>query len=358
VSPLGGRKKLHISVIVPIRDGTDSLRQCLTSLKRSDFPRFEVIVVDDCSKEDCSELVRSYGFKAVRLNKPRGAWYARNKGAQMATGEILAFVDGDMVVQPNALQRIHDRLSRSQCAAVSGVCGFETNSKKLVTWYKNLWMYYSYTNSPEDFDWFISGIGAVKREVFFGLKGFDATFQVKTGGGDLEFGRRLREKGQRIILDTRIRGKHLKQYTVLSLLRNDYNRGKGWFQLAVEKKILPYVAKKLRIANVYPAFIISVSVSLLCLFWLLLSSLSKIFLLLALLFALVYVMMNYRLFRFFRREAGFGFLLKAIPLSFVDHLVAGFGVISGCMGWLSSFVTRSIFRPKSKGRFAQEVPRG
>jgi hypothetical protein len=68
--------------------------------------------------------------------------------------------------------------------------------------------------------------------------------------------------------------------------------------------------------------------------------------------------MNYRLFRFFRREAGFGFLLKAIPLSFVDHLVAGFGVISGCMGWLSSLVTRSIFRPKSKGRFAQEGPRG
>jgi len=343
---------VHISVIIPVRDGIDTLRQCLGALKRSNFSGFEVVVVDDCSEEDCSELVRSYGFKPIRLSQPSGSWFARNKGAELATGDILVFVDCDMVIQPDALHRIHNQFSENHYAAISGICGFKTNTKKLATWYKNLWMYYSYTNSPENFDWFISGIGAVKREVFFGLKGFDATFQTKTGGGDLEFGRRLKEIGQSILLDKGLQGEHLKPYTLWGLLLNDYNRSKGWFQLVVEKKMVPQVIKKLRIANIYPAFIISVFISLFFLFSLILSPFFKIFFVLTILSALAYLIINYPLFRFFRKKRGMDFLLKALPLSLLDHIVSGFGVITGCIGCLSSLVTK---RPLLKLKFQAKL---
>jgi glycosyltransferase involved in cell wall biosynthesis len=352
---LGGRKKLYISVIIPVGDGIGTLGQCLASLKQSNFPGFEVIVVDDCSKEDCSEVVRSYGFKAIRLNEPSGSWYARNKGAKLAMGDILVFIDCDMVIQPDALHRIHNHFSENHYAAISGICGSQTNTNRLTTRYKNLWMYYSYTNSPENFDWFISGIGAVKGEVFFGLKGFDTTFHIKTGGGDLEFGRRLKESGQKIFLDKKLQGKHLKPYTLWGLLRNDYNRSKGWFQLVVGKKMVWHVIKKLRIANIYPAFIISVFTSLFFLFSLFLSPLFKIFLILTVFSALAYLIINYPLFRFLRREGGFGFLLKAIPLSLLDHLVSGFGVIAGCIGCLSSLVTKRFLKPKLQAKSRKDL---
>jgi len=343
-------ERLDISVIIPIRDGSDTLGRCLASLKRSTFLPSEIIVVDDCSKEDCSEIVRSFGFKSIRLNEPHEAEYARNKGAELATGDILVFTDCDMLLQPDVLQRIHHHFSENHYTAISGVCTPETDDKKLAARYKNLWLYYSYTNSPKDFDWFILSIGAVKRDAFFELKGFRTNFPTVSGGGDLEFGRRLKQAGKKILLDTTIQGKHLKQYTLGSLLRNDYIRGLGWFQFAVEKKILPYVIKKMRIANIYPGFIISVIVSLLLFASLLLLPFFKISLVLAGLFTLAYLIINYRLFRFFYQKTGTVFLLKAMPLSLVDHLVAGFGVLSGCITYLGSVVTKRFREIRSQAK--------
>jgi glycosyltransferase involved in cell wall biosynthesis len=349
---------LDISVIIPTRDGNATLGRCLASLKESTHPPCEVIVVDDCSKVGVSGIVEPFGFKTIRLDEPREAEHARNAGAELATGDILVFTDSDMLLQPDVLKRIHDHLSKNRYAAVSGVCTPETDDKRLAARYKNLWLYYSYLNSPQDFDWFILSIGAVRREVFHELKGFRTDYLTVSGGGDLEFGRRLQEAGKKIRLDPAIQGKHLKRYTFWSLLRNDCVRGKGWFEFAASRKVLWYVLKRFRIGNIYPAFIASVLISLSLFVSLILALFDGSFLYLALLLTSAYLLMNYPLFRFFRREAGTGFLLRSIPLSFLDHLVAGLGVISGCVGWLSSLVTRSVLRPKSKGRFVQEVPRG
>jgi glycosyltransferase involved in cell wall biosynthesis len=253
---------LDISVIIPIRDGNDTLGRCLSSLKASTLPPSEVIVVDDYSKEDCSEIVKSFGFRSIRMEEPREAEYARNKGAELASGDILVFTDCDMEIFPDALEKIHHHFSKNHFAAISGVCSPEPHDRRLASRYKHLWMYYSYINSPRDFDFWISSIGAVKRDIFFGVKGFGTDFQTKYGGGDLEFGRRIKLTGKKICLDTKIQGKHLKEYSPLSLLRNDYSRSKGWFKFAVYNKLIPYVLKNLRIANIYPTFIISVILSL------------------------------------------------------------------------------------------------
>lgn len=333
-------EELNLSVIIPVRNGKRTLKQCLSSIERSSFTPLEVIVVDDCSPEDCSDVVRPYGFKVIRLDKSHDAEHARNKGAEQAKGDILVFTDCDMVIQPDALQRIYQRFSEDHYGAVSGVCSPEPNDKKFATRYKHLWMYYSYVNSPEDFDFWISSIGAVKREVFFELKGFRTTFQTKYGGGDLEFGRRLKQAGQKILLDTKIQGEHLKRYTLLSLLQNDYNRGKGWFEFAVGQGIIPYVIRKMRIANVYPVFLISVVISILFLSALLLSPFSKLFFILGTLSFIVYFIINYTQFQFFHQQAGTGFLWKAIPLSFLDHLVAGLGVLRGCIGYIGAWINK------------------
>ena len=327
---------MKLSIIIPVRDRSDSLKRCLESLKESKFRKFEVIVVDDCSQKDCSEMVRKYGYKAVRLDKRSGSWYARNKGAELAEGDILLFLDGDMVLQSDTLNKIHNFFSSNHYAALSGICGGGKIQGNLATQYKNLWMHYSYLRSPENFDWFISGVGAVKREIFFDLKGFDTTFETKTGGGDLEFGTRLKEAGQEIFLDKELQADHLKQHTLFSLIHNDYNRSKGWFKLILGKKMVRDIVRKLRIANIYPGFIISVFVAFLLLVSLFLSLWSSKFLLMTMVFGLIYLSVNYPLFRFLQKRGGVKFLLKAIPLSIVDHLVSGIGVMVGGLGYLFS----------------------
>ncbi len=331
---------MDISVIIPIRDGIKTLPQCLDSLKRSHLPPSEVIVVDDCSQEDCSAMVRSYGFKFLRMDEPRDAEYARNRGAELAKGDILVFTDCDMVVQPDALGRIRRHFTSNHYAAIAGVCTPENDDKNLAARYKNLWLFYSYAASPKDFDFWISSIGAVRRDAFLAVNGFRTTFNNKDGGGDLEFGKRLRGAGWKIRLDTRIQGKHLKRYTLWSVLKNDYNRGKGWLRFAFTERILPYVVRNLRIANIYPGFIISVVISLALLLSLLLMPFHGVFVFSAGFFALAYLLVNYRLLRFFRRRAGTSFALKVIPLSFADHLIAGLGVVRGSIGCLGCMLFR------------------
>jgi len=322
---------VDISLIIPTRDRQNTLKRCLDSLQESPFSRFEVIVVDDCSQQNVSDLVKAYGHKIVRLDKPSGAWHARNRGAQEAQGNILVFIDSDMIIPPDGLPKIHRFFLQNNYAALSGINSCPKNSENFATCYKSLWMHYSYLCSPQNFDWFISGIGAVKRDVFFRLKGFDTSFITQTGGGDLEFGRRLKEAGLKIFLDKELQGNHLKQFTVFSLIKNDYNRSKGWFRLILRKKMVPDVLKKLRLANIYPQFIVSVLAVLLFFPSIFLSFVSTQFLLIALASLAIYMIANFNLFRFFHQKGGLKFLLKAIPFSFLDHLVSGFGVIAG--GW-------------------------
>ena len=299
-------------------------------------------MVDDCSKRDCSDLVKEFGFKSIRLNEPCGAWYARNKGAELTQGDILVFIDSDMVIQPDTLSRIHHQFSQNHYAAISGVCGLKSDNKSVVTRYKNLWMFYSYIKSPRDSEWFICGTGAIKRDVFVELQGFDAIFFTRKGGGDLEFGRRLKEAGKQILLDKELQVEHLQHYTLSGLLRNDFKRSRGWFQLAVQKRMILDVAKKLRIANIYPAFILSIPVSIVSLFSLLLSPFSRVFFVLAILTALVYLIINLPLFRFFRKEEGNIFLLKAIPLSWIDHMISGFGILSGSINHVGYMINKAF----------------
>ncbi|MGN6733530.1 MAG: glycosyltransferase family 2 protein, partial [Candidatus Binatia bacterium] len=85
-----------ISVIVPVYNGASVLPLCLGAIAAADYGSYECIVVDDGST-DGSETIAAEFSMPVRMVKiadgPRGPAYARNRGAEMATGEILFFVD-------------------------------------------------------------------------------------------------------------------------------------------------------------------------------------------------------------------------------------------------------------------------
>src|SRR5262245_50422661 len=88
-----------ISVIIPVYNDTERLRTCLTALADQTYPRdrYEVIVVDNGSTIPPRSLVESFpGFVFAEESKP-GSYAARNRGLQIARGDVLAFTDSDCI---------------------------------------------------------------------------------------------------------------------------------------------------------------------------------------------------------------------------------------------------------------------
>ena len=100
-----------VSVIIATRERTDKLARCLDSLKRLAYPKFEVLVVDNCRETDCTErVVRAYadgkiGIRYLREDE-RGLGAAHNRGLSEARGDIVAFTDDDVEVDQHWLAEL------------------------------------------------------------------------------------------------------------------------------------------------------------------------------------------------------------------------------------------------------------
>src|SRR6185369_1919139 len=87
-----------VSIVIPVMNRADELRRCLTSLTQLAYPqeKLQIIVVDDGSIDDSPLVARRFGALLVPSGGTgRGPAAARNVGASMASGEILAFIDSD-----------------------------------------------------------------------------------------------------------------------------------------------------------------------------------------------------------------------------------------------------------------------
>ncbi len=94
-----------VTVVVPTRDRTKQLTRCLDSLRRLRYSNFEVVVVDNAPRDDTTrDLVESIAGQDPRIRYVRearpGASLARNIGMELGRGEIVAFTDDDVVVDP------------------------------------------------------------------------------------------------------------------------------------------------------------------------------------------------------------------------------------------------------------------
>jgi GT2 family glycosyltransferase len=93
----------RVSVVVCSYNGSRTLRDTCEGLIELDYPDFEVIVVDDGSKDRTPDIAREYGFRVISTEN-RGLSAARNTGMEAATGEIVAYCDDDARPDPHWLQ--------------------------------------------------------------------------------------------------------------------------------------------------------------------------------------------------------------------------------------------------------------
>lgn len=107
------------SVVICAYNAESTIEDNLDSLTRLRYPNYEVIVVDDGSKDRTAEIAARYPFRLVRV--PNGGLSAaRNLGLHAATGEIVAYTDSDTRVDPDWLSHLVQPFLESDCVGVGG----------------------------------------------------------------------------------------------------------------------------------------------------------------------------------------------------------------------------------------------
>ena len=119
-SPVERRSWPKVSVLVCAYNAASTLDDCLTSLMGLTYPQFEVIVVNDGSRDETSAIARRYPGVKVIDTPNRGLSAARNTALEAATGEIVAYTDSDVRVDPDWLTFLVQPFLRSGAAAVGG----------------------------------------------------------------------------------------------------------------------------------------------------------------------------------------------------------------------------------------------
>ena len=109
-----------VSVVVCSYNGARTLEGCLQSLLKIDYPNFEVVLVDDGSKDNTQEIAAKYPAVKNVLQKNMGLSYARNVGARASTGEIIAYTDSDCMADPDWLYQLVGTLISGEYAGVGG----------------------------------------------------------------------------------------------------------------------------------------------------------------------------------------------------------------------------------------------
>lgn len=212
---------MTLVVIVPATDSPPTLAACEAAIRTAEEPPEEVVVVEE----------------------PRGVGpaVARNLGVARSTGQIVCFVDSDVVVSADAFVRIREHFRHDPgLTAVFGAYDDELGTTGLTARFRNLLHHHVHARSAGPASTFWAGIGAVRRDAFEQAGGFDEIRYAKPSIEDVELGMRLVDAGARIRLDPAIRGTHLKEWTPRRMLETDFAaRGVPWVHLLLDRREVP-----------------------------------------------------------------------------------------------------------------------
>lgn len=263
----------------------------------------EVIVIDDGSTDETAAMAAKLGARVVSSYGQSGPGNARNLGANMADGDVLWFVDADVIVASDAVDELTHGLSEPGVVAVFGSYNNRPSAQNFLSQYKNLVHHYFHQHAPREATTFWTGCGAVRKDAFRQVGGFNADLRCVE---DIDLGYRLLDAGGRILLLPDLQCTHLKEWRLLNLLCSDiFCRAIPWSRLMLTRTGLHNDlnvshGERLRAALAGMLLIALISVSLGLLPWVA-----------VIVAGVLAAYANRQLFAFFYRQKGIGFALRA-----------------------------------------------
>lgn len=117
------REKGLVSIVMPVYNAGKVIERTISSVLRQSYQNWELILVDDCAKDNSAELIKSIAMnetriKYLKLAQNSGAAVARNKGIEVAMGQYIAFLDADDYWFEDKLQRELNLMKERDCAFV------------------------------------------------------------------------------------------------------------------------------------------------------------------------------------------------------------------------------------------------
>ena len=315
---------LRLSVIVPTFNADSTLPECLQGLRRAIGTDDEVIVADDGSPVPPMDVVESIGDPRFRLvaspiNIGRGP--VRNLGASKATGDVVVFVDADVVVHEDALEMIRSRMSAGS-SCLFGSYDDAPPAGGIVSKYRNLLHHFTHQTKGRSATHFWTGLGAVRRDVYLTLGGLNKD-QWARNMEDVEFGHRVVDAGLTVDVHPEIQGTHLKNFTFGRMVRTDlFNRAVPWSRLILEdpKHLDRFVVSWSQRMSAILTGIIGAS--------LLVSPFLPAVLLVTLACTVMFAALNRKLLRFFTRRMGIRFAFAALILHMVHSGLSLLGFVA------------------------------
>jgi len=218
---------VFISIIIPNYNGAATIGKCLEAAFASRYENFEVVVVDDCSRDRSVETINPFPCRLIKLTEHAGAAQARNIGVQHAKGEIIFFVDADCLLTPDALS-----IASAACQShgpgfvIGGTYTLEPYDRSFFSRFQSVFIHYSETKHLEHPDYIATHAMVIAAQTFQAAGGFwQEEMPILE---DIEFSHRLRRMGYCLVMHPDLLVQHVFNYTFIKSIRNAVRKASYW----------------------------------------------------------------------------------------------------------------------------------
>jgi GT2 family glycosyltransferase len=202
-----------LTAVVPATNDPPTLDACVNAIVAAEQPPEEIYVITEGG----------------------GPAEARNAGVEDAKGDVVVFVDADVLPHEDAFVRIRAAFNADPAlVAVFGSYDDVPAEPGIVSQFRNLLHHHVHQQGAGEATTFWAGLGAVRADAFRAAGGFDADRYPLPSVEDIDLGTRLSANGGRIILDPLIQATHLRRWTLPDMVRTDFwQRGVPWIELVL-----------------------------------------------------------------------------------------------------------------------------
>ena len=229
-----------IAAIIPAYNSARTLAVCLDAIGKGSCKPQEIWVFDDASNDDTASIALKAGAKLIQSpgGKTLGPAAGRSIVANMTAMPVLLFIDSDVEVHEDAIATLAQALEKNpETVAAFGSYDNRPACHRHAATYANLRHHHFHQISPPDAMTFWTGFGAIRRDVFIAINGFDQNFRTPSIE-DIELGTRVAALGKKIRLVPAAQAKHYKDWTLLELWKTDvFQRALPWSKLLCNGKI-------------------------------------------------------------------------------------------------------------------------